>query len=119
MRCSSLLAYMLLHIEVPAVIRLTIKCAKVFFKLVDLRRLKLVYNESEEKTPLQLKGMLDSNLSMDQSDFLTEAFKTIGAKITNSRDKAEQAADTLEPKASIEYGPADTLIPKYSEVLRQ
>ena len=46
MRCSSLLAYMLLHVEVPAVIRLAIKCAKVFFKLVDLRKLKLFYSEA-------------------------------------------------------------------------
>ena len=119
MRCSSLLAYMLLHIEVPAVIRLAIKCAKVFFKLVDLRKLKLFYSESDEKTPLQLKGILDSNLPTDQSDFLTEAFKTIGAKITNSRNISEPVENTLDAKPSVEYSPAETLIPKYSEVLRE
>ena len=40
-RCASLLAYMLLRIEVPAVARLAAKCAKVFFKLVDLQKINL------------------------------------------------------------------------------
>ena len=101
MRCSSLLAYMLLHVEVPAVIRLAIKCAKVFFKLVDLRKLKLFYAETgseKNKGPLQLKGLLDSShLAKEQSDFLTEAFKTIGAKITNSRHLADRELPSLSP----------------------
>ena len=89
MRCSSLLAYMLLHVEVPAVIRLAIKCAKVFFKLVDLRKLKLFYSESgAEKTLQDLQG------GKEQRDFLTEAFRTIGAKITNSCDLPDSSAAT-------------------------
>ena len=35
-RCASLLAHMLLNIEVPAVVRPTAKCARVLFKLVDM-----------------------------------------------------------------------------------
>ena len=90
---------MLLHIEVPAVIRLAIKCAKVFFKLVDLRKLKLFYSETDNERDSgapQLKGLLDSShLAKEQSDFLTEAFKTIGAKITNSRRYSAQVSTSL------------------------
>ena len=38
-RCSSLLAYMMLTIKVPAVVRLAAKNAKYFFKHVDLTNL--------------------------------------------------------------------------------
>ena len=56
-RCASLLAYMLLHIEVPAVVRLAAKCAKVFFKLVDLQKINL-YQAGETDT--STKYVLDS-----------------------------------------------------------
>ena len=41
MRCASILAFMMHHVEVPIIMRQTIKCAKLFFKLVDFRKLKL------------------------------------------------------------------------------
>ena len=40
-RCASLLAYILLHVEVPAVVRLASKCAQIFFKLVDLQKINM------------------------------------------------------------------------------
>jgi hypothetical protein len=43
MRCASILAFMMHHVEVPVVMRQTIRCAKLFFKLVDFRKLKLHY----------------------------------------------------------------------------
>lgn len=99
MRCSSLLAYMLLHVEVPAVIRLAIKCAKVFFKLVDLRKLKLFYSEAgTEKIAIK-----DLQGGKEQRDFLTEAFRTIGAKITNSCDLLDSTA--LESVESAQPSP--------------
>ena len=52
-----MLAYMLLHIEVPAVVRLAAKCAKVFFKLVDLQKINL-YQAGETDT--STKYVLDS-----------------------------------------------------------
>ncbi len=41
MRCASILAFMMHNIEVPIVMRQTIKCARLFFKLVDFKNLKL------------------------------------------------------------------------------
>ena len=40
-RCASLLAYILLSNEVPAVVRMAAKCAKVFFKLIDLKKVNI------------------------------------------------------------------------------
>ena len=52
-----MLAYMLLHIEVPAVVRLAAKCAKVFFKLVDLQKINLYQTRETENSS---KFVLDS-----------------------------------------------------------
>ena len=116
-----MLAYMLLHVEVPAVIRLAIKCAKVFFKLVDLRKLKLFYSETDAEqnaAPPQPKDLLDgSHLPEDQSDFLTEAFRTIGARITNSRHLSEQQRAALSAQESAGPRAMDSLrsIPSISD----
>ena len=52
---------MLLHIEVPAVVRLAAKCAKVFFKLVDLQKINL-FNKSGA-TETSSKVVLDTALA--------------------------------------------------------
>jgi hypothetical protein len=41
MRCAQILAFMMHNVEVPIVMRQTIKCAKLFFKLVDFTKLNL------------------------------------------------------------------------------
>lgn len=41
MRCAQILIYLMHNIEVPVVMRQIIKCAKLFFKLVDFKTLKL------------------------------------------------------------------------------
>ena len=47
-RCASLLAFILLTNEVPAVVRLAAKCAKVFFKLIDLQKVNFYKPEPTE-----------------------------------------------------------------------
>lgn len=49
MKCASILAFIMHNVEVPVVMRQTIKCAKLFFKLVDFNQLKLHSAISEEK----------------------------------------------------------------------
>ncbi len=39
MRCAQILVFMMHNVEVPIVMRQTIKCAKLFFKLVDFTKL--------------------------------------------------------------------------------
>jgi hypothetical protein len=41
MRCASILVFIMHNVEVPIVMRQTIKCAKLFFNLVDFNTLKL------------------------------------------------------------------------------
>ena len=48
-RCASLLGHILLSNEVPAIVRLAAKCAKVFFKLVDLQQINL-YKQTASET---------------------------------------------------------------------
>ena len=59
-RCASLLAYILLHVEVPAVVRLAAKCAKVFFKLVDLQKISLFQANA---TDLSSKMVLEATMT--------------------------------------------------------
>jgi hypothetical protein len=56
MRCASTLAFMMHHVEVPIIMRQTIKCAKLFFKLVDFRKLKLQGQALQVSAPLELGG---------------------------------------------------------------
>ena len=72
-RCATLLAYMLHNVEVPSVMRLTIKCASLLFKLLDLKKLKLPNASALESI---VKGSV-------KNEFLIETLKTIGQKIGN------------------------------------
>ena len=56
MRCASTLAFMMHHVEVPIIMRQTIKCAKLFFKLVDFRKLKLQGQPQQVSAPVELGG---------------------------------------------------------------
>jgi hypothetical protein len=56
MRCASTLAFMMHHVEVPIIMRQTIKCAKLFFKLVDFRKLKLQGQALQVSAPVELGG---------------------------------------------------------------
>lgn len=65
---------MLHNVEVPAVMRLTIKCATLLFKLLDLKKLKLPTISSSFES--FSKGSV-------KNEFLLETLKTIGQKIGN------------------------------------
>lgn len=104
-RCASLLAFMLHNVEVPAVMRLTIKCASLLFKLLDLRKLKLQVT-SGSQSPLE-----DYIKDSVKNQFLIETLKTIGCKIGNVQTampeqqqvqkqecKAEELDDEVEDK---------------------
>jgi len=101
-RCASLLAYIVLSNEVPAVVRLAAKCAKVFFKLVDLQKINLYKHSATENSQ---KVVLHSSLSDEKEgrvvnfeniDFLEECFKVIGSKITGAVIEPTKPAETKE-----------------------
>ena len=64
MRCASILAFMMHHVEVPAVMRQTIKCARLFFNLVDFRKLKL-HNREEEKSESKLSATTNNEFLIE------------------------------------------------------
>ena len=72
---------MVLRVRIPEVVRITAKCAKIYLRRVDLREIQLLRSaeESEEQ---------------NSQDFLSEALRTIGARISNSE------ATTTAPAAS-------------------
>lgn len=82
MRCASVLAFMMHNVEVPVIMRQTIKCASLFFKLVDFTKLKLhnlaIPNFSE--TLIE-----ESNLTANE--FLMKTLRQVGAKISNTLDE--------------------------------
>ena len=78
MRYASILAFMMHHVEVPVVMRQTIKCARLFFKLVDFKKLSLHHSTISEDS-LLLKQSGASN------EFLFETLRQIGAKIANTQ----------------------------------
>ena len=75
----------MLNIEVPAVVRLASKCARVFFQLVDLQKINLFQSNVTEGSSRVILEMAQTSeakvIEMKQVDFLEEAFKVIGAKI--------------------------------------
>ena len=78
MRCAQILAFMMHNVEVPIVMRQTIKCAKLFFKLVDFTKLQLYATTAVEDTMLK-----------DKNQFLIETLRQIGSKISNSQGQGE------------------------------
>lgn len=74
----------MLNVEVPAVVRIASKCARPFFKLVDLQKIGLFKPESElddlQKVLLESSSKDDKTkvVGMTKVDFFEEAFKVIG-----------------------------------------
>ena len=68
------MANMVLHVQVPEVMRIAVKCAKAYLKKADLRTVKIMRSASAS-SPEESK---------DQRNFLTEALRKIGAFISNS-----------------------------------
>ena len=66
MRCATTLAFMMHHVEVPIIMRQTIKCAKLFFKLVDFRKFKLQGQAPQLSVPVELGG---------DNEFMTETLR--------------------------------------------
>lgn len=79
-RCASLLAYMLHNVEVPQVMRQTIKCASLLFKLLDLRKLKIQSASAPSLMPSPIEEFIAASI---KNEFLVETIKTIGCKIGN------------------------------------
>jgi len=69
---------MLHNVEVPQVMRQTIKAASLLFKLLDLRKLKLEGSSEAGKSPLD--QFIQASI---KNQFLVETLKTIGSKIGN------------------------------------
>lgn len=94
-RCASLLAYVMLKIEVPSVVRLAAKCAKVFFKFVDLQEISMYKPDQASDAMgkvLLLQPQSSENIATvvksEPVDFLEEAFKVIGAKISGAEEQS-------------------------------
>jgi len=81
---------MVLRVRIPEVVRITAKCAKIYLRRVDLREIKLLRSAEESE---------DQN----SMDFLSEALRTIGARISNSEPpptapKDSQPEEEKKPK---------------------
>lgn len=46
-RCSQLLTNLILHAQVPEVMRIAVKCAKVYLKKVDLKDVKILRKSTD------------------------------------------------------------------------
>jgi len=110
---------MLHNVEVPAVMRLAIKCASLLFKLLDLRKLKLQVNQSSS-SPLE-----DYIKDSVKNHFLIETLKTIGCKIGNVQSqvpelpqttKQELKNDEIEEEADDKKEKTEVLTDKEEEV---
>ncbi|CDW79829.1 hect domain and rcc1-like domain-containing protein [Stylonychia lemnae] len=107
-RCAQILAYLMHNTEIPIVMRQTIKCAKLFFKLVDFRNLTLHYPN------VQVSSDQPSTLAEQTSNqFLLETLKKIGEKITNFKESKEED----KQKLYIVYGNVNSSDEDYSFLL--
>lgn len=68
------------NIEIPVVMRQTIKCAKLFFKLVDFNKLKL----HSPSLKVGQEVIEESLTKYSKNMFLLQTLKYIGAKLANS-----------------------------------
>ena len=87
MRCAQILAFMMHSVEVPIVMRQTIKCAKLFFKLVDFNKLHLYAATAIEDSMLK-----------DKNQFLIETLRQIGSKISNTQQEINSSSTTTKKK---------------------
>ena len=74
--CSTILAKILVKVRVPAVIKLAVKCAEVFFRLIDFDSIS-VENAEEHETSLLNKiletiGLKIANYGLDTKSIQTE-----------------------------------------------
>ena len=95
MRCAQILAFLMHNVEVPVVMRQTIKCAALFFKLVEFNDLKLHQSTILEATKSSelLKGI--------ENQFLLQTLKQIGQKISNTKETP--AVEEKEEKLYVVY----------------
>lgn len=68
-RCAQLMANMVLYIQTPEIMRIAVKCAKVYLQKADLRKVKILRSSKDADKP---------------QGFLSEALRKIGAFISNS-----------------------------------
>jgi hypothetical protein len=85
------MANMVLHVQVPEVMRIAVKCAKAYLKKADLRNVKIMRSASassqeSRKTP---------------RSFLTEALRKIGALISNSDQQKKTLDSKVDPLSDI------------------
>lgn len=79
-KVAQLLANMILHVQTPEVMRTAIKSAKVYLHKVNLKDIRLLRSVNSIET-------------CTQQDFISEAIRKIGAKISNSENEAASLAD--------------------------
>jgi hypothetical protein len=70
---------MILNIDIPEILRMVSKSAKVFFKIVDISQIQVISNEKDPS----------------KNDFLSSAIKLLGQKIAISQqdEKVEPEKD--------------------------
>ena len=92
MRCAQILAFMMHNVEVPIVMRQTIKCAKLFFKLVDFTKLHLYATTAIEEVTLK-----------DKNQFLIETLRQIGSKISNTQQDNTSSLTSKKKEEEKQY----------------
>ena len=101
MRCAQILAFMMHNVEVPIVMRQTIKCAKLFFKLVDFTKLQP-----------HAATKVEDPLLYDKNQFLVETLRQIGSKISNTSEGSTKKKD--EEKQYVVYANINSTEEDYS-----
>lgn len=74
--------------EIPIVMRQTLKCARLFFKLVDFKKLALHYPSS---ALAQLISNVETNNGDTPNQFLVETLLKIGQKVSNTLPASEKS----------------------------
>lgn len=121
MRCAKLLAYLMIELEVPVVVRHAIRCARIFFfGLVDFEKLDLyqagdwgkvlskMAEPEEEQEQVEPKSSLtesnqekvDTELSSCcQNNFILATLKKIGERISNSQKELDRSDGPTQEEA--------------------
>ena len=86
---------MVLHVKIPEVMRITVKCAKNYLRKVDLKTIQLLKVSSNAVKTDQLG---EEEKDDQANDFLSQAIKKIGAKISHSEPE-DSSSQTQAPIA--------------------
>eukprot|EP00347_Sterkiella_histriomuscorum_P020695 403336831 len=115
MRCAQILAFLMHNTEIPIVMRQTIKCAKLFFKFVDFKKLKLHYSLSNDN---ESKETIDTSTDKEsQNQFLIDTLKKIGQRISNTKEAQEEEKKEGSEKLYVVYGNVNSSEEDYSFLL--